>query len=32
LARALPNSAAQWGTLPANARVDGQTALRILNA
>jgi hypothetical protein len=32
LARALPDSAAQWRTLPAEARADGQTALRILNA
>ena len=32
LARALPDSAVQWRTLPAEARADGQTALRILNA
>lgn len=32
LARALPDSAAQWRTLPAEARADGQTALRILNS
>jgi len=32
LARALPDSAAQWRTLPGDARADGQTALRILNA
>lgn len=32
LARILPDSAAQWRTLPADARVEGQTALRILNA
>ncbi len=32
LARALPDSAAQWRMLPAGARADGQTALRILNA
>ncbi|WP_377322541.1 nucleotidyl transferase AbiEii/AbiGii toxin family protein [Pimelobacter simplex] len=31
LARALPDAAAQWRTLPAHARADGQTALRILN-
>jgi hypothetical protein len=32
LAGILPNSAARWRTLPANARINGQTALRILNA
>lgn len=32
LARALPDSAAQWRTLPADARDNGRTALRILNA
>lgn len=32
LARALPDSAVQWLRLPANARIDGQTSLRILNA
>ncbi len=32
LTRALPDSAAPWLALPANARTDGQTALRILNA
>lgn len=32
LARALPDSAAQWRTLPKDARANGQTALRILNA
>ncbi|QWF24785.1 hypothetical protein KM427_16110 [Nocardioides sp. LMS-CY] len=32
LARALPDSAAQWRTLPAGARANGQTAIRILNA
>ncbi len=32
LSRALPDSAAQWRTLPADARTEGQTALRILNA
>ncbi len=32
LARVLPDSAAQWRTLPADVRADGQTALRILNA
>lgn len=31
LARALPDAAAQWRTLPADARATGQTALRILN-
>lgn len=30
LARALPDSAAQWRALPTDARADGQTALRIL--
>jgi len=32
LARALPDSAAQWRTLPAHVRANGQTALRILDA
>ncbi len=32
LARALPDSAVLWRTLPAEARADGQTALRILSA
>lgn len=32
LARALPDSAAEWRTLQADARANGQTALRILNA
>lgn len=32
LARALPDSATQWRTLPTDARANGQTALRILNA
>ncbi|WP_221177310.1 hypothetical protein [Nocardioides marmoriginsengisoli] len=32
LVRALPDSATQWRTLPADARANGQTALRILNA
>ncbi len=32
LARALPDSAAEWRTLTADARANGQTALRILNA
>jgi len=32
LARALPDSAAHWRTLPAEARANGQAALRILNA
>jgi hypothetical protein len=32
LARALPDSAPQWRMLPADARANGQTALRILNA
>ncbi len=32
LARALPDSAPQWRTLPAAVRTDGQAALRILNA
>jgi hypothetical protein len=32
LARALPDSAAPWPTLPADARANGQTAMRILNA
>jgi len=32
LAGALPESAAPWRTLPADARANGQTALRILNA
>lgn len=32
LARAPPDSAARWRTLPADARANGQTALRILNA
>lgn len=32
LARALPDSAAQWRALPDDARANGQTALRILNA
>ncbi|AIY17860.1 hypothetical protein GUY44_19955 [Pimelobacter simplex] len=31
LARALPDAASQWRTLPAHARAEGQTALRILN-
>jgi hypothetical protein len=32
LARVLPDSAAQWRTLPVAARANGQAALRILNA
>lgn len=32
LARALPDSAVSWQTLPADVRLNGQTALRILNA
>lgn len=32
LARALPESAAPWRTLPADSRANGQTALRILSA
>jgi hypothetical protein len=32
LARALPDAARQWRALPADVRVNGRTALRILNA